>query len=212
MLTHDPEGRPKCNELSSLLDAAIAGTLPSVATAQHAVNLTAVARVIKSSMHAGSERLARLICAESANAKVGSELLNLVLLRNELGMEQNEFNLAVDELEARHFVSRDEVLGGAYTLQAAWELFFDMDPNVKGWNANEDSIAVARALVAQPGRTETSAIAEHLGWTPRRMNPACGYLVLNRKVKFRKPTGVGPLVYTHLMPADPTMRLARDGY
>lgn len=163
-------------------------------------------------MHPDSERVARHLCEQSKSAQVGGELFDTAAISKALNMSQQDLDMAVDELQQEGLLRHRGSGIGAGTVMAEPELFRRMDPEVKGWDAEEDALAVAREIVKVQGGSQTSDVAKALGWDPRRMNPACEELAARDKVKVRKFMGSSPFTYGHLMPTDATRRLARDGW
>lgn len=161
-------------------------------------------------MHPHSEQLARHICARSKTGRAGDEYFDSQALCTALGMARSDLDLAVNELEADGLARRQG--GQNYVVMTTADLFFRMDPGVKGWNAEDDALAVAREILKDQGSTKTPDVAQALGWEPRRMNPACEYLYALGKVNGRKHMGSAPFTYGQLIPTDATRRLARDGW
>lgn len=163
-------------------------------------------------MHGDSEKLAKHICEQSKEGRVGGQLFDAADLGRDLDLSLDDVRMAINELEELGLVNTASERGESPVVMAEAELFFRMDPSVKGWDSDDDALAVARELMKKQGQAETSEVAKALGWDARRMNPACELLYRSDKVNTRKFMGSGPFTYGHLMPTDATRRLARDGW
>lgn len=103
-------------------------------------------------------------------------------LRSELDVEQlaSKYGISIAEVEA---IGEDlQRLGLAALvvdkIDFSPKVFERFDPLYMGWNAERDSMIVAKHL-AERGEIYPSTYAAELGWQPRRLNPAIFRLVRN---------------------------------
>jgi hypothetical protein len=162
-------------------------------------------------MHPDSERLARYICGQSADARVGGETFPTVAISAALNMTKEDLDLAANELEEQGLIRVHRSMGSPDVLMAEAELFRRFDRSVKGWDPEDDALTLARTVAQNQGGSATSDVAKALGWAPRRINPACEVLTARDSRCARKYTGVSPFTYGNLVATDSIRRLARDG-
>ena len=74
-------------------------------------------------MHPVSERLARHICGQSADARVGGETFPTVAISAALNMTKEDLDLAANELEEQGLIRVHRNMGGPDVLMAEAELF-----------------------------------------------------------------------------------------
>jgi hypothetical protein len=97
-------------------------------------------------------------------------------------LTEDDLEAAVDELEGLGLVKPLRVGAGAplgYVAVAARpQLFAYADQEFMSWVPESDARILAELILASPrGNLDPEAVAGHLGWSPRRMNPACEVLV-----------------------------------
>lgn len=213
MLEHAPGQRPKASELLSLLDAALAGKLLAAGPRVVSLGASGTGRLIEPPAPSDANRLARHICTSSVLGLTGGEAYPPAALRSALGLSDEDFRLAVDELRERGLVDVQDFLAQPlHAIMATWRLFFEFDAIEKGWITKEDALAVAKEVVRENVGSSVQKLAARLEWPPRRMNPACAYLEAMGKVEVGHRMGGGDFAFSDLIPTDRTRRLVRDGW
>ena len=96
-----------------------------------------------------------------------------------LQMQSDEVNRLLRELEALGYVTRLQIAGtDAPPAIPADLIFWDFDPQFKGWNPRKDARAVLETMLRDGRRGENcGTLAKELSWEVRRINPALRYIV-----------------------------------
>lgn len=93
--------------------------------------------------------------------------------------DQASLGIALAELEAEGLVTLSHVIGPALPrIRTTVELFVACDPAITGYDPVEDSVTLARLLIAEPelgGRA--SDLEAAAGWERRRFNPAFALII-----------------------------------
>ena len=90
-------------------------------------------------------------------------------------------------------------------------LFVEFDEAFMPFSPAEDARAVANRLVSRGERSvDTDALAEELGWEPRRMNSAICYLQRAGAIEARHALASAPWRAVQLIAGDRTLRFARS--
>jgi Mn-dependent DtxR family transcriptional regulator len=144
-----------------------------------------------------AEAIGKLLAQKSENALNADISLRPEEIGKELGLNDNEMALAVDELEEEGMVElvRTSSMGkaGFSYIFAQSELFFKIDPIVKGWDPKEDAKMVAVVAVNRnKPYVRSQELAEDLKWEPRRLNSALQFLELHGYVDVSKAMGSAP--------------------
>jgi hypothetical protein len=127
-------------------------------------------------------RIATYFVQASVQARFGDPQLPVEELRRLASTNDDDIAEAVDELESLGWVSPSRALGagelGFVRLMPKPRLFARLDAFLMPWNPEEDARTVAAALLnSADGALVTQMLAQELGWTPRRMNPALTVLI-----------------------------------
>jgi hypothetical protein len=91
------------------------------------------------------------------------------------------------------------------------QLFFRTDAALRGWNTKKDAVELAAAML-NSGR-DSVALADmdrHLGWGPRRINPAADYLCVNGYVRESRTMGSAPYTYSDAFVTHRTRRFVES--
>lgn len=123
-------------------------------------------------------RIAAHLVQASETARDSDPQLGVDDLRTLAGDANDEdIAEAVDELDSFGLVHATKVLGagelGFIRIMPKPQLFAALDGLLMPWNPEEDARTVAATLLnTDSGYMATQLLAQQLGWTPRRMNPA----------------------------------------
>jgi hypothetical protein len=167
----------------------------------------------RSGLNSTAEEVARWIAAEALTGAPGCDSFTTLPIRHALRLTPGQLNNALSELTDRGYIRPDRTLadGAVQDFFAEWTLFFQFDPHVKSWTSSDDAREVAKELVARAPRDVKSRELEvNLGWSPRRLNPAMGWLEQHRKATFRKPSGSAPFAFSTAQATDATKRFVDE--
>jgi hypothetical protein len=147
-----------------------------------------------------AERLAFFLAERSEIGVPVASMQSEYEVQQSLNVSSEQLEMAVEELKDRHWlrVSMQRPVGpaGFSSIGPNPELFFAMDPSVKGWSPESDAMEVAAALVntgaPQPSLRE---VAQVLGWPPRRLNPAVYFLERQGAILTAPTMGSAPYAY-----------------
>lgn len=133
--------------------------------------------------------------------------------------------IPTNELAAATGLGADELRIGILDLKdagylkegydgAVWPLgpmFVDFDEAYMPFNPSEDAATVANHMVTSgERRTDTAALAERLGWSPRRMNSAICYLERAGAVQLQTALAAAQWRAVRLIRDDSTLRFVRS--
>lgn len=119
--------------------------------------------------------IAKVFCESSETAATYDPSFNLEQLVELTGYTTEDIEDALYEL-------RSLVKNGHYEVGPEKELFVEFDKAFKGWDAEQDALRIASAILNDKDfPSHLDKIAEKFDWDCRRMNPAVNYLV-NRKI------------------------------
>jgi len=165
-------------EASSQAPPAAVIITPAQSPAQHRV-------LSRYSPHAIA--IARMLAENSSYGRENDPQMEAEQLRSALTLPDDDIAEAVYELERDGLVFRHQALGmgviGFYLLTPTATLFRALDSAFGIGNPTADARTVAAALIEggeQAG--DVSVLADKLGWTPRRMNPALTVLITQNLV------------------------------
>lgn len=137
---------------------------------------------LASGYSADADAIARLLVFSSKNGRRSDPQLSADTVRQGTGLTDDDIAEAVYALERSGLVTRYEVLAmgniGFHLLSPEPGLFELFDPIFGLGDPTNDARALADALLEggeQAG--STTALAERLGWTARRTNPALDWLI-----------------------------------
>lgn len=127
-------------------------------------------------------RIATYFVQASVQARDCDPQLPVEDLRRLAGTNDDDIAEAVDELESLGLVSPTRTIGagqlGFIRLMPKPRLFAVLDGLLMPWNPEEDARTVAAEILnSANGALVTQVLAQQLGWTPRRMNPAITVLI-----------------------------------
>lgn len=136
---------------------------------------------------------------------------------SDLGLSADQAGMAASELADHLYVKLDVDTGsgpaGFSHLEPTLLLFLHTDPILRGWDPRQDAVALAAAMVnlAKDGGIALADVDQHLGWGPRRLNPAADYLRLHRYVQALESMGSLPYTYSYAFVNHRTRRFATGG-
>lgn len=129
----------------------------------------------------GAYRLARLFCLGSENGTYGDPRLTNDEMMTEAQLTIDELEETIDELESAGLVKPMRAIGqrlGYGAVAALSQLFAVADGEFMPWDPRSDArILASMMLEHKAGFLDVDAAVKELGWTPRRINPACEFLV-----------------------------------
>lgn len=129
-------------------------------------------------------------------------------LPERLGLSSADVDLAVDELREKDLVGVNGTLDFVFPLE---RLFWETDPLFSESDPVVDAQKLARFVVAQDRDVvAVGAMAEALGWSPRRLNPAATYLVDAGYANARLALASAPYSLICLVRTANTKRFVRD--
>ncbi len=124
------------------------------------------------------------------------------------GLSKHDLTDAIYELRGR--VTVHEYSGGAYVV-AEPELYADFDALWQPWVPAEDALRLASDLHNDPDfPSDSGAIAQHYGWTPRRLNPALAYLMARELVEVDTSIGDHSYLGHRVSATDATRRFVKS--
>lgn len=94
-------------------------------------------------------------------------------------------------------------------IHAEEELFVRLDKYWKSWDPSSDAVTVAAALLNKTVDGDPEAIAKHLGWEARRLNPALSYLQNRNLVKALRNMSGSAYVLATMLATDATRRFVK---
>lgn len=158
--------------------------------------------------------IAAMFASESKNGRPHDPQLDIGKIREVTGASNDDLIDSISELKDLGWVTPHGVIGAppfGYRIVTPTEwLFVRVDPHVMGWNAEQDAVRVAAEIANAENRgLQSHDIADRLGWTPRRLNPAISYLIAHDIVMASKnihPT----FVSSYLAKNERTRRFVRD--
>jgi hypothetical protein len=165
-------------------------------------------------LSAHAQRVAAWINAHSENGTTYHFYDRDEIMRD-LELSADEAGMAASELEDYGYVKRGIDSGsgpaGFSYLQPRAELFFRTDPALHGWDPAQDAVALAAAMVnlARHDGVTLADVDKHLGWGPRRLNPAAEYLASYNYVNASRSMGSAPYSYNHALLSHRTRRFAQ---
>lgn len=160
-----------------------------------------------------ARRLATLLSERSVNGDTLDPMLDAADILKELQITEKEASDAADELDELGWVKLhlDVNMGnvGFGRISPELQLFFNIDPHVKGWKSEEDAYQLAVALVnAGEEMVSLQKADELLKWGPRRINPAAHYLESNGLAKARAAMSSQPYAFEYFQITPRTRRFA----
>lgn len=131
--------------------------------------------------------IAALMVRESKKGLARDPLFQVSKLLELTELSEEDFQDAIAELEGLSLVEPHRAVGcgplGFYAVQSTVNLFVQLDQYFMGWNAGQDCVELATALLNSPHHWMNSAsAAQQLGWAPRRFNPALAVLIAHEAV------------------------------
>ncbi len=124
------------------------------------------------------------------------------------GLTRDDLSDAIHELS--DLLQHRQYSGGdAITAEA--ELYARFDALWQPWDPTLDALTLASALISDQSFPRNSeAIAEQLGWAPRRLNPALAYLMTRRLAQTLTSIGDGSFLAYRVNPTDATRRYVKS--
>ncbi|MBL8519017.1 MAG: protein kinase [Betaproteobacteria bacterium] len=122
-------------------------------------------------------RLGLLLSERSQNALEWDPQISVDDLQVELSIDENACSAAIKEMTHQGFVQQSL----SNSVGARKPVFCFFDKYVKDWNPKLDALTIARIILESKGQSSSwscESMGKHLGWDPRRLNPAVMYLVI----------------------------------
>ncbi len=169
-----------------------------------------------SGLSATAQRVAAWINSHSADG-TSYEIYDRDAMMSELELTAQQLGMAASELSDAGYVKLviDSGSGdaGFSNLMPKPLLFFRTDPVLQRWDPQRDAIELAAAMIntAREGQVSLADLAKHLGWPPRRLNPAADFLRLYGYVQSSSEFGSQPYTYSCAFVNHRTKRLAEGG-
>ena len=115
-------------------------------------------------------------CTDGLPGHFGQELLEQFA-----DQDSRSIGIALAELEAEGLVTLTHVIGPHLPrVRTTVELFVACDPAITGHDPVEDSVVLARMLIADPRiGARASDLEQAAGWERRRFNPAVALVIPN---------------------------------
>lgn len=149
--------------------------------------------------------LARLFVERSKNATQLDPNFSIEALASELSLSEDDVRDAVFELQGLVENHRDHV------VYAKDELFVVFDKYWMAWDAEEDALRLATALVNDSTfPREPAQQARALGWPARRLNPATAYLANRDLIKSLRSSSGDAWRFTTMHNTDATRRFVKS--
>lgn len=169
----------------------------------------------KVGLSVGAARVAEIFLLRSQRGRAEDPDLAVNELLQLTGYSNSQLIEAIDELEEYSLVKPARGIGlapfGYLSVRATDRLFAALDAAVMGWNASSDARVIATLLVNdERGRGSVRALAEELGWSSRRLNPALAYL-RDHKLAATSRSLHPEWITDSLMVTPRTRRFARNG-
>jgi len=159
-------------------------------------------------LSADGTALAKYLNAHSQHGHKFDPQVRLDALPGILDLTPEQVELAVDELCDSGLA---EMNGSHDVLFATNRLFWETDALFGETDPAVDAQDVARLVVAHPhDHPDLKDIAEGLGWSPRRLNPAATYLIDAGLVRQRAALRTAPYWALSLIRSTKTKRYVRD--
>lgn len=138
-----------------------------------------VSKSVETGFSASATALARLFVLKSKHGKPFDPHFNLSELAGELQLSKDDTKDAILELQGFVKNHHDDIISPEDALFVYFDRFW------QPWEAERDAWTVASGLINDPGfPREQELLAQHLGWTARRLNPAVTYLASHGLIKF----------------------------
>jgi len=127
-------------------------------------------------------QISELFARESEDGRSWDPQMPVEKIRHATNASDDDLIDAISELEDLGWVKPQRVIGappfGFDIVTPTDRLFERVDIHVMGWDTAADAARVAAELVNSGERgLQSRILAEKLGWSPRRLNPALSYLV-----------------------------------
>jgi TIR domain len=149
--------------------------------------------------------LARLFVERSKNATQLDPNFSAKELASELSLSEGDVRDAVFELQGLVENHRNQV------VHAKDELFVVFDKYWMGWDAEEDALRLATALVNDSTFPRDPAQqAQALGWPARRLNPATAYLANRDLIKSLRSSSGDAWRFATMHNTDATRRFVKS--
>jgi len=160
-----------------------------------------------------AQRLAALLNTRSTYG-IDAEYEDRQTLMEQLNITEREIGAAASELEELGYVELNRPFGcgpaGFSSLSPTPMLFIATDQALRGWNPEHDAVTMAAEMVNTGDDIVSLADIDHkLGWGPRRINTAAGYLVLFGYVRPLRTMGSMPYTYSSAVIDYKTKRFAQ---
>ena len=127
-------------------------------------------------------QISELFARDSEDGRSWDPQMHVDNIREATNATDDDLIDAISELEDLGWVKPQRVIGappfGFQIVTPTDRLFERVDKHVMGWDTAADAARVAAELVNSGERgLQSRILAEKLGWSPRRLNPALSYLV-----------------------------------
>lgn len=200
---YSPELHPQNLDLAQLINDIHGVTRkPPLGPAPSALLIATAART---GFSPSATALAALFVTRSKHGKPMDPVFNLPELAVELKLSEEDAKDAIFELGGYVKNHRDHVISPEDTL------FMDFDRFWQPWDPEKDALTVAAGLINDPNfPREQEPLAQYLGWSARRLNPAVTYLARHDLIKFTISYRGDPWHYACMFKSDATRRFVKS--
>jgi hypothetical protein len=177
-----------------------------------------VSRDVQSGLSPAAFAIARLFIEKSEHGLTTDPSFGAEQFREAAGLTDEDIRDGVHELEGRGLVRVVRALDAGPAARAVGftilapdaELFAELDEYVMPWKPAEDAQRIAADLLNGVIQGSAAQMAEHYGWTPRRLNPAITYLEAGHLVMSSRQLGAHPWRSPWVQATDATRRFVKS--
>lgn len=149
-------------------------------------------------------RVAEIFVRESKTGRIFDPNLSHDELVEKTGLGEEDLEDTLHELQ--NFVKNER-----YGVHAKEELFVEFDRYFLTWTPSEDALQLATRMQNEENfPRDPAAIAEILGWSARRLNPAINFLKNRQLAQVLTALGMGQWAAMHIDKTDATRRFVRS--
>lgn len=125
--------------------------------------------------HQSAPQLAKWLVDASSDGASRDRYTSADLARR-VGVSPEEARAVMEDLVRYGLAEEAGYSGSGFMILCSPTLFMHFDPLFKGWNADQDAVALAKEL-AKRSQERVEVLSQDLGMEPRRINPAILRLV-----------------------------------
>lgn len=152
--------------------------------------------------------LAKYFVENSEHGLFADPIIEVGDLAAEIGLSKEDTEDALFELSNFFKISHGSRSKTVYALGA---LFAEFDQYWMEWDPSQDALKLGADIMNDPSYQVTpEAMAERLGWEPRRLNSAINYLIDRNLIKIYKTLNSRPYVTIRLTKSDHLRRFVKS--